>query len=43
MFKYLAFLHNDLRECLPALDTGIYSGQFTRFMVILKPVKMNVP
>lgn len=27
MFKYLAFLDNDLREHLPALDAGIYSGQ----------------
>ena len=31
MCKYLALTDNDLREHLPALDTGIYSGQLTRY------------
>lgn len=31
MCKCLALLDNDLREHLPALDTGICSGQPTRY------------
>lgn len=31
MCKHLALLDNDLGEHLPALGTGVYSGQLTRY------------